>query len=102
MMTNRKTLSAAASAGVKDVPAVPRAPVDRTAAHRQARLRARLGAPVQAFLDPERRRRLDQFAATRQMTIADVLRDALRSYFEQQPAQPPKPARGRARTKVVE
>lgn len=64
---------------------VPGQPVDRTAAHRQARLRARLGAPVKAFLEPELRRRLDHYAAARQMTIADVLREALASYLVNNP-----------------
>lgn len=75
---------------------VPGQPVDRTAAHRQARLRARLGAPVKAFLEPGLRRQLDQYAATRQMTIADVLREALASYLLNNPL-PPKPKKRNGR-----
>lgn len=84
-MTTRKTaVNSAPQTTVLHPPAATRTPVDRTAARRQARLRARLGAPVKAFLEPDLRRRLDQHAATRQMTIADVLRDALRAYLDQQ------------------
>lgn len=75
---------------------VPGQPVDRTAAHRQARLRARLGAPVKAFLEPALRRQLDHYAATRQMTIADVLREALASYLLNNPL-PPKPKKRNGR-----
>ena len=66
-------------------------PVDRTSAARQARLRAKLGAPVKAYLEPELRDRLDRHAAARHMTLADVLRDALHAYLsahDQAPRHP--------------
>jgi hypothetical protein len=57
-------------------------PVDPTSAERQARMRAKLGAPVKAYLDPQLRERLERCAARQQSTLASLLRDALEHYLE--------------------
>lgn len=57
-------------------------PVDPTSAERQARMRAKLGAPVKAYLDPQLRERLERCAARQQSTLASLLRDALEYYLE--------------------
>ena len=56
-------------------------PIDPTSAERQARMRAKLGAPVKAYLDPQLRERLERCAAHRQTTLASLLRDALEYYL---------------------
>lgn len=57
-------------------------PVDPTSAERQARMRAKLGAPVKAYLDPQLRTRLERCAAYRHTTLAGLLRDALEYYLD--------------------
>lgn len=59
-------------------------PIDRTSARRQARMRAKFGAPVKAYLDPQLRARLDRCAAARHLTIAELLRDALTLFLDVQ------------------
>lgn len=65
-------------------------PIDPTSAERQARLRARLGAPIKAYLDPRLRQRLERCAAHQQLTMASLLREALQAYLnEHEPAPRP-------------
>lgn len=67
-------------------------PVDPTSAQRQARLRAKRGAPVKAYLEPLLRERLERFAAERQLTLADVLRTALVNLLDSQQRVPAREA----------
>jgi hypothetical protein len=67
-------------------------PVDPTSAERQARMRAKLGAPVKAYLDPDLRERLERCAARKQTTLAHLLRTALEQFleFEEESARRPR------------
>lgn len=63
------------------------APVDRTSAERQARMRQRMGAPVKAHLDPQLRDRMERCAGRLHITLADLLRNAIDRYLEMAEAQ---------------